>query len=444
MMILPPQVNMALEMLHEAGYEGYLVGGAVRDYARGCVKAKDWDITTNARPEQVEEVFVAFRVIETGLKHGTVTVMIDGEPIEITTYRIDGEYSDHRRPDSVSFTRSLRDDLERRDFTMNALAYAPSEGIVDLIGGLEDLQANLIRCVGDPDRRFQEDALRILRAIRFASVYNMKIEAETAAAMHRNKELLSMIAPERITAELTKTLCGPNVAVVLKDYADIVSIPLPELTAMFGFEQHNPHHDKDVWSHTLAVVSAVEATPVLRWAALLHDMGKPHTFTMADNGVGHFYGHAEQSTSLADEIMRRLRFDTDSRERILTLVRYHDLPIANERKQIRRLLSKLGEEGFRALVELHRADTLGQSSICMDRLDTFKSVEQTLEEILREESCFSLKDLTVNGRDMMELGLSGPQIGRALNECLNAVLEEKVPNSKPELISYTSKFLTTS
>ena len=322
MMKLPPQVNTAFEMLEAAGYEAYLVGGAVRDYVRDNSPAKDWDITTNALPEQVEEIFTGYHLIETGLKHGTVTVVIDQEPLEITTYRVDGDYSDHRHPDSVSFTRSLKDDLERRDFTMNALAYNPRTGVVDFVGGKADIAGDLVRCVGDPDRRFQEDGLRMLRALRFASVYGMTIEAATAAAIHRNKHLLKGIAAERILVELTKMLCAQGAAGVLRDFADVLAVPIPELTPMFGFPQHNPHHDKDVWDHTIAVIESITPEPVLRWAALLHDIGKPSCFSLAEDGIGHFFGHSDQSTSMAESILSRLRFDNASKEQIVRLVRY--------------------------------------------------------------------------------------------------------------------------
>ena len=246
MMKLPPQVNTAFTLLENSGYEAFLVGGAVRDYVYSNSPAKDWDITTNALPEQVKEVFAGYHLIETGLKHGTVTVMIDHEPLEITTYRIDGDYSDHRHPDCVCFTRNLKADLERRDFTINALAYNPTTGVVDLVGGKTDLAHGLIRCVGDPDRRFQEDGLRMLRALRFACVYGMKIEDATAAALHRNKELLRDIAVERIQVELTKMLCGKGITNILREFSDVIAVSIPEITPTFGFEQHSPHHDKDI------------------------------------------------------------------------------------------------------------------------------------------------------------------------------------------------------
>ena len=436
MMILPPQVNTAISMLYAAGYEAFLVGGAVRDYVRDNSPAKDWDITTNALPAQVESVFSGYHLIETGLKHGTVTVVIDHEPIEITTYRIDGDYSDHRHPDSVHFTRSLKEDLERRDFTMNALAYSPQKGIVDLVGGRKDIEDGIVRCVGDPNHRFQEDGLRMLRALRFASVYGMAIEAETASAIHRNKELLKGIAAERIQVELTKMLCGKGVTKVLEEFSDVIAIPIPEILPMFHFEQRNPHHDKDVWDHTIAVIESITPEPVLRWAALLHDIGKPSCFSLAEEGIGHFFGHSDQSASMAESILSRLRFDNASKEQIVRLVRYHDMPITADRKPIKRLLSKHGEDATRQLIELHKADTLGQSAICRHRIAIFEEVSQMINEILQEESCFTLKDLAVNGHDMMTLGFQGPTIGRVLQECLDAVLDEQIPNEHESLMAF--------
>lgn len=435
MIRLPAQVNTALILLEAAGFEAYLVGGAVRDFVRGSA-AKDWDIATNALPEQVGQVFARYHRIETGLKHGTITVVINHEPLEITTYRVDGQYSDHRRPDAVSFTRSLKADLERRDFTMNALAYNPRTGMVDFCGGTEDIAKGLVRCVGEPDRRFREDGLRILRALRFASAFGMEIEAHTAAALHRNRELLGNIAAERIRVELTGTLCGQGAAEVLRAFGDVVAVPIPEITAMFGFDQHNPHHDKDVWNHTAAVVQSIPPQPVLRWAAFLHDIGKPMCFSVGDDGVGHFYGHAEKSTETADSILSRLRFDTAGRERITKLIRYHDLPLLPEKKPLKRLMNKLGEEAVRRLILLHKADTCGQSAICAGRIAEYERVESVLEEILREEACFSLKDLAVNGHDMLVLGLKGKAVGKALESCLEEVMDERLPNDQAALLQY--------
>lgn len=434
-MYLPAAVMIALQRLERAGFEAFVVGGAVRDALRGDV-AKDWDITTNALPQQVQQVFSGEHLIETGLKHGTLTVVLDHEPLEITTYRVDGGYSDHRHPDSVSFTRSLKEDLLRRDFTMNALAYNPNCGVADYVGGREDLARGLVRCVGEPDRRFQEDGLRMLRALRFASVYEMQIEADTAQAIHRNRQLLRDIAAERIREELTKLLCGRGAARILREFADAIAVPIPELSPMFGFLQQNPHHDKDVWEHTLAAVQSALSEPILRWAALLHDAGKPDCFSLDEAGIGHFYAHAEKSAELAQNVLKRLRFDNATKDEITMLVRYHDLLITADSKPVKRLLSKFGEAGARALLALHRADTLAQASCCRSRLEVFDEAEALLDELLRQQSCFSLKDLAVNGNDMIGLGYRGKQIGTALQACLDAVLDEKLPNEKQALWHY--------
>lgn len=439
MMDLPEQVRRALVRLENAGYEAFVVGGAVRDYVRGADTGTDWDITTSALPEETETVFSGYRVIETGMKHGTVTVLLDGEPLEITTYRVDGGYSDHRHPDEVRFTRSLREDLRRRDFTMNAMAYSTRTGVVDPFGGQADLAAGVVRCVGEPDRRFQEDALRILRALRFASALGMGIHPDTARAARDNRTLLALVAAERVRVELTKLLCGADAERVLLEFPDILSVPLPEIGAMVGFDQHNPHHDRDIWAHTAAVTAAIPARPMLRWAALLHDVGKPPCFSLAEDGVGHFYGHAAESARMADGILRRLRFDTDSREEIVRLIRYHDLPIQPERKPVKRLMNKLGPDTVRRLIELHKADTRGQSAICAGRIAEYNAVAAVLDEILNEKECFSLRDLAVNGTDMMSLGLTGRDIGRALNACLTAVMEEKLPNERGALLEYAEQ-----
>lgn len=435
MLELPQQVKTALELLEQAGFEAFLVGGAVRDAIRSGGCAQDWDITTNASPEETATVFSDFRLIETGLQHGTVTVLIDRVPLEITTYRIDGTYSDHRRPDAVRFTGNLQEDLARRDFTMNAMAYNPKTGIIDPFGGLADLAAGVVRCVGAPDQRFQEDALRILRAMRFASVFGMEIEPGTANAVHRNRELLRAISAERIQTELTKLLCGTAAGDTLLEFADVIAVPIPELAATFGFDQRNIHHDKDVWAHTVAAVSAAPAEPILRWAALLHDIGKPACFSMGDDGAGHFYGHAEKSAAEAGTILRRLRFDNARSKQITELIRYHDQPMTAEKRPIKRLLNKLGEDALRRLIALHRADTCGQAAICADRLEVYRQAEQALDEILQEDACFCLKDLAINGRDLIDMGLRGKQIGTALEACLHAVIEEQAPNEREALLS---------
>lgn len=436
MIPLSPQVNTAIRQLERAGFEAYLVGGSVRDAVRGAASAADWDITTNALPEQIKTLFARYRIIETGLRHGTVTVLIDQIPLEITTYRIDCGYTDHRRPDRVQFTQTLEEDLARRDFTMNAMAYNPSTGLVDPFHGQEDLRLRQIRCVGDPDRRFREDGLRILRALRFASTLELEIEPETAAVIHRTKELLRHIAPERIHSELTKLLCGPGVSAILKEFRDVIAIPIPELSLLFDFDQHNPHHDKDVWLHTAAVVAASPPSPALRWASLLHDIGKPHCFSRGADGIGHFYGHAAKSTALADAILTRLRFDNAGRERIVRLIRYHDLPISAEEKQLKRLLNKHGTEISRELIDLHRADTLGLAPVYWDRLPLFDEAETMLDALLRQKTCFSLRDLAINGNDLLALGMTGKNIGEALDRCLDMVIDEAIVNEREALLNF--------
>ena len=364
-----------------------------------------------------------------------------GGGIAAATYRVDGGYSDHRRPDSVTFTRSLRADLLRRDFTMNALAYNPQTGLVDICGGAEDLARGVVRCVGEPERRFREDGLRILRALRFASVLGFTIEPETAAAIHRCAELLRYLAAERMLSELTKLLCGQNAGAVLREFSDVLAVPIPELRPMFGFAQHNPHHDRDVWQHTVAVVEHIPPEPVLRWAALLHDVGKPPCFSLADDGVGHFYGHAAKSTELADAILTRLRMDTAGRTRITQLIRYHDLPIAPEAKPIRRLMHKLGVEPVRQLFALHIADTCGQSTVCAGRVQTYQEAGRVLDALLAADACFSLRDLAVNGSDLLALGLRGRAVGAALQACLDAVMDERVANEREALLAYAAENL---
>ncbi len=435
MIPLPQPICIALAALSAAGFEAHVVGGAVRDMLRG-VRAHDWDITTNALPEELCAVFSGYRVVKTGLSHGTVTVWIAQLPIEITTYRIDGAYTDHRHPDTVRFTRDLRQDLARRDFTINAIAYHPQSGLVDPTGGAADLARGLIRCVGDAERRFREDGLRILRALRFSATLCMRLEAQTAAAVHACRALLRNIAAERIHAELSRLLCGDLAAQVLDEYSDVVAVILPELAPMFGFLQHNPHHDRDVWQHTLAVLAHTPRDAALRWAALLHDAGKPACFSTDQDGVGHFYGHAKESAALADAILTRLRFDHAAKARIVTLVRYHDVPIPPDERRIKRLLAKHGADTVRDLLLLQRADTCGQPPALHTRLAEYGRAEAVLDDILRREDCFSLRTLAIRGDDLLALGLRGRAVGEVLDACLHAVIDATVPNERGALLAY--------
>ncbi len=435
---LPPQVNTALTLLNEAGFEAYVVGGAVRDLLRGA-PVHDWDLTTSALPEQTKAVFAGYRLIETGIKHGTVTVILDGTPLEITTYRVEGAYSDHRRPDSVAFTHSLEEDLARRDFTINAMAYHPEAGVVDPFGGRDDLGHRLIRCVGEPDRRFQEDALRILRGLRFASRLGFSIEDETAAAIHRSRDLLSSIAAERIQAELTGLLCGSCVERVLRQFHDVFCVPIPELAPLAGFQQHTPYHCHDVWGHTIAVVSSIPNEAPLRWAALLHDTGKPARFTTDENGVGHFKGHAAVSADLALQVMKRLKFDNASRELIFFLVEQHHLFFESTEERVRWAIQQFGAQRLRQLLWLCRADTLGKSPVCLSRLDGIRELAALIDRIACGMDRFTAKNLAVDGNDLMALGLSGTQIGQALDTLISAVVFDGLENKKEVLLRYLSE-----
>lgn len=431
---LPPQVNTALTLLGEAGYEAFVVGGAVRDLLRGkCVH--DWDLTTSALPEQTEAVFAGHRLIETGRRHGTVTVVLDGLPLEITTYRTEGAYSDHRRPDRVEFTRSLEEDLARRDFTVNAMAFHPARGVIDPFGGQADLAGGVLRCVGDPDRRVQEDALRMLRALRFAALFGFAIQPDTAAAIHRNRALLTHVAAERIREELTGLLCGGCAEAVLRQYPDVLCVPIPELAPLVGFRQHNRHHCHDVWGHTIAAVASVPDDPVLRWAALLHDAGKPARFTLGEDGVGHFYGHAEESALLADAVTARLRFDKASRRQIRFLVEQHHLFPDLSEERIRHAIQRFGARNLRQLLWLLRADTLGKSPFCLARLDSIRELAAGIDRLSGGLDRFTPGQLAVSGTDLMALGLRGVQVGQALDELVRAVVFEGVENEKAALLA---------
>ena len=433
--ITPPvPVQTALSVLADAGFEACIVGGCVRDAMRGA-EPHDWDCTTNARPEQICASFRGYHVIETGLQHGTVTVVIAHMPIEITTYRIDGVYADHRRPDSVTFTDSLTDDLARRDFTVNAMAYDPERGLIDPFHGADDLAKGIIRCVGSAADRFNEDGLRILRAMRFASVLDFAVEPATADAIHMQKGLLKHISAERIDTELTKLLCGSGAERVLTEFADVLFTVLPELEPMQGFDQRNPHHDYDVYTHTLKTVAAAPPEPILRWAALLHDSGKPHTFTEDERG-GHFYGHAEISVGIAERALKAMKCDRHRLDRVMLLVEKHDTVFNGTEKQLKRIVRKIGNEAARQLILLHRADVSAQAqqhrAERIEESDRLLAMLQSLEEA---DACMSLKQLAVSGNDLMSLGIpQGKAIGTALNSLLDAVMDGRLPNEREALL----------
>lgn len=437
---VPPFARTALDVLEGAGHESWIVGGYVRDALLGRPCA-DVDIATAADWRDVQRAFEqqGFRTHETGTDHGTLTVMVADQPIEITTYRADGAYVDARHPKQVTFVRSIEEDLARRDFTVNALAYHPARGLLDPFGGLDDLRARTIRAVGDPSRRFSEDALRILRACRFASQLGFAVEPTTFAGMVRNKGLLARISAERIAHELERLLVGEHAGRTLMETVDVLAVALPELVSMKGFDQRTPYHIYDVLEHTAHVVDGVPAKPLVRWAALFHDMGKPAAFFTGEDGVGHFYGHAAVSVMLARGIMARLSMPTAFAARVLKLVERHDDVIEPTPKAVKRALSRMeGDvELFSALCDLKRGDALGQAPQCAGRIKTADELERVLAKLLADDEAFSLKKLAINGRDAMALGVpQGPLVGEALAAALDAVIDDEVRNDTPSLEAY--------
>lgn len=435
-MKIPPEVDLILRKLTVQGYEAYAVGGCVRDSLLGK-KPHDWDVTTSARPEETEAVFRNLRTIETGLKHGTVTVLSGETPVEVTTYRIDGTYSDGRHPDSVCFTGNLRDDLARRDFTVNTLACGSDGTITDIFGGQDDLKAGIIRCVGDANTRFREDGLRILRALRFASVLGFTIEDKTAESAVRNRALLGKIAKERIHEEFVKLLCGKDAAQVLRKYRDIIAEFIPELHPCFDFQQHNPHHIYDVWEHTLHSLEATDPDPILRLAVLLHDVGKPQCFTLGKDGIGHFYGHSERSAVLAQSIFSRLRFDRKTSDTAVKLIRSHGIPLWPDERCLRRRLNKIGEKDLRLLIKVEEADAAGKApSEERDHyLASLHEIPAMLDRIMAQRQCFCLQDLAVSGDELIRAGIpKGPEVGRILKVLLGAVLDGKCRNTSEDLL----------
>ena len=439
MINLPKPIEKALYMIEEAGYQGYIVGGCVRDAIMG-IAPHDYDITTSAMPNETKSIFDEYKVIETGIKHGTVTVLMEGYPLEITTFRVEGEYLDGRRPSNVAFTRSLKEDVARRDFTMNAMAMDVRGQVYDYFSGRDDIAKGIIRAVGNPRERFQEDALRIMRALRFSAKTGFKIEEKTSTALFQCKDSLLHISAERIREELVGLLLGKAVKKVLIEYLDILTVVIPELQPLKGFDQKSKWHIYDVLEHTAVSVEAAPAEEHLRIAMLLHDIGKPKCFSIGDDGEGHFYGHANLSMDMARDILNRLKFDNETKDRVLRAIKYHDVQIEPATKQVKRALNKYTAEGFFDLVAVKRADNLAQNPNLAERQGYLDSLVQIAEEIIKEEQCFSLKDLAVNGRDLIEMGMKpGKEIGQVLDALLEAVIEEKLPNDKAEMLKFAQK-----
>ncbi|MBP3461973.1 MAG: CCA tRNA nucleotidyltransferase [Tyzzerella sp.] len=431
---LPEKVNQIIHTLQQHGYEAYAVGGCVRDSILGRVP-DDWDITTSATPLETKALFQ--RTFDTGIEHGTITVLLDKEAFEVTTYRVDGKYEDSRHPSEVTFTRSLKEDLLRRDFTINAMAYNDSEGLVDIFGGMEDLEKKTIRCVGNAMARFGEDALRILRAVRFAAQLGFEIEADTQRGITELAPTLANISAERIQVELIKMLTSPNPGMLKTAYElGITNVILPEFDAMMETAQENPHHKYTVGEHTLKAIEAIRADKVVRLAMLFHDIAKPIMKTMDENGVAHFKMHDSKGAEMTKQILRRLKFDNDTMNKVVRLVQYHDYRMPAEPKNVRRAMNKIGEDLFPYYLEVRMADTLAQSEYLQEeKIQNIRDVRTCYEEILEKQECVSLKTLAVTGSDLIASGMKpGKEIGAVLNKLLEYVIEHPEANEKETLL----------
>ena len=431
-MRLPVTIEQCLRALEDAGFSAYVVGGCVRDDCLG-LQPHDYDMCTSALPEQTEEVFRDYRLVLAGKKHGTVGVVTEEGVVEITTFRTEGDYRDNRHPDWVAFVPEVEKDLARRDFTVNAMAYSPTRGYADPFGGREDLKAGILRAVGDPVRRFREDSLRILRGIRFAVRYSLAVEEDTFRAMHTEAHLMENLARERVFEELNKLLLLLKTEDLIR-FGPILAAVIPELEPMLGFDQRSPHHAYDLFTHVAHVVAGVPAAQTLRWAALLHDIGKVPTFTQDETGRGHFYGHAPRGAEMAEEVMRRLKAPTALRQQVVLLIEKHMTRLQPDKKLLRRQLGKLGRETVEQILLLQEADMGSKGTGESDDPAIFAAIRNVLEEICREDSCLSLKDLAVKGNDLMALGFSGKAIGEMLNRLLEQVLEENLPNDRESLL----------
>ena len=432
---IPVNAEKILRVLEKQGFEAFIVGGCVRDSILGR-RPDDWDITTSARPEQVKALFR--RTVDTGLKHGTVTVLMDKESYEVTTYRIDGEYEDGRHPKEVAFTASLEEDLKRRDFTINAMAYHPDRGLVDLFHGMDDIRAEIIRCVGNPLERFGEDALRILRAVRFSAQLGFSIEAETKTGIEELAPNLKLVSAERIQTELVKLLVSPHPDYFLTAYeTGITRQFLPEFDACMETGQNTPHHCLSVGLHTLQSLLNIRPDKVLRLTMLLHDIGKPAVKKTDENGRDHFKMHGPAGEKMASAILRRLKFDNDTISKVCRLIRWHDDRPAPDMCSVRRAVNRIGEDIFPLYLEVQRADMLAQSTYKREeKAARLEGVNECYRKILEEGQCVSLKSMAVKGRDLIAAGYApGPELGEILNRLLEHVLEHPEDNEKDRLLA---------
>lgn len=439
-MALPNTIAEMIAALEKAGFAAYVVGGCVRDACLG-LSPQDYDLCTSALPEQTEAVFRNRRLVLAGKKHGTVGVVTENGVVEITTFRTEGSYGDNRHPDWVRFVTDVESDLARRDFTINAMAWSPKRGYADPFGGGEDLEKGILRAVGDPEKRFQEDSLRILRGVRFAVCYGLTVDPATEKAMRSQAHLMDNLARERVFEELCKLL--PLVtAEDLKHFAPILAAVIPELKPMIGFDQRSPHHAYDLYTHVAGVVAGVPADLPLRWAALLHDIGKVPTFTVDETGRGHFYDHAARGAEMADAILRRLKAPNALREQVVLLIEKHMLWLVPEKKQLRRQIGRLGLGTVYQILSLQQADNSSKGTAQSGENDKYIQILDVLEEIRSEDGCLSLKDLAVNGNDLVRIGFSGRAIGLMLNWLLEQVMEETLPNERDVLLAWARQVWT--
>ena len=440
--MIPDYVNRILQRLRQAGYSAFPVGGCVRDILRGETP-HDWDICTSALPDEIETAFFDLPRIDTGKKHGTVAVILEHKSVEITTFRADGVYLDNRHPTDVTFLPDLEGDLSRRDFTVNAMALDEEGQPIDPFGGQEDLKAGIIRAVGDPQKRFREDGLRILRGLRFASRLGFEIEPATARAMEEERALLLNISAERVFFELKGILIGTSAVEILRTFSPVFFTILPELEPMAGFEQHSPYHDSDVWEHTLRAMAASPRDLVYRLALLFHDCGKPDCFTLDENGRGHFYGHPKRSRELAEGALRRLKCDNDTLDRVLYLVEKHDTWLPDTEKNMRRLLLHGDPSAIKDLLLIERCDALAHAPAAQGpALANIDRWETLLMSVLGQQPCLSLKDLAISGDDLLTLGMApGPRMGQLLNEMLEQVADGALPNDRAALLAYARALL---
>lgn len=439
MIKLPAFVENIIDVLEENGFEAYVVGGSLRDIYLGG-EPHDWDVCTSAMPEETVKCFEGYRIIETGMKHGTVTVMDGGNPVEITTYRIDGDYKDCRHPDNVTFTKNIEEDLKRRDFTVNAMAYSPKRGFVDCCGSRQDIENGIIRCVGNAEQRFKEDALRIMRCMRFSAVLGFKVDAETEEAAKKLSCNLPAISKERVWAELKKMLCAKDgvwLSNVLRKFTPVLEVLFPQITPAVGFPHNNPHHIYDVWEHILQAVSESVNDIDVRTALLFHDLGKPCVHTVDEKGISHFKQHQPVSEIIASEILTALKVDNKTKDTVCLLVKHHDDKIENTPPCVKRWLRKIGEENFFKLLEIKRADIKAHAPEWIkNSLERCDDIEETARKVILEKQCFKMSDMKINGNDVMSLGVrSGKQVGHVLNTLLEMVISEEIENEREKLLT---------